>query len=58
MIPFSHDWKFINIMPFYDVSWDQKLPSVFYTKKCKICGKLKNGSIYGCTAETVEELNQ
>jgi len=54
---FAHSYRFVSVKPFIDTSYGSRTPSIFYAKVCRICGRHESGSMYGCPATKVEEMN-
>jgi hypothetical protein len=52
-----HSWKCIDVMPYTDSSYDEKVPSVSYTRICRRCGAIQYDSIWGCDNIDKESLS-
>jgi NMD protein affecting ribosome stability and mRNA decay len=44
-------------MPYTDSSYDEKVPSVSYTRICRRCGAIQYDSIWGCDNIDKESLS-
>lgn len=43
----GHKWKCLEIVPFVDSPYGLRTPSIFYTRKCLRCSRVKEDTIYG-----------
>lgn len=51
-----HTMVFTHVQSYVDLSYGKRATSVEYVKMCE-CGHHESGIIYGCYAETPEDLN-